>query len=158
MGGNLRTHTFPNIAKAQANYKLINKKWINSALKCETYSSFEGVSSAHWIFTEKMHLNLCRNKKQTVQTTHYNRSSLTNKDIWNKCTVTTKNKFDSLREISETHTPNDNDENFLFAYIGVAAECIPTKPRTNDRVSLDSLVVMKQRDHMKIASSRLILN
>ena len=34
-------------------YVFINKKWKNSAVNCEAYSSFEGVSSDHWIVTAK---------------------------------------------------------------------------------------------------------
>ena len=37
----------------QLNYILINKKWINSTLKCEAHSSFEGVSSNQRIISEK---------------------------------------------------------------------------------------------------------
>ena len=40
-----------NNAKAQLDYILMNKKWINSTLNCEAYSSFEEVSSDHRIIT-----------------------------------------------------------------------------------------------------------
>ena len=43
----LWTYTYANNAKAQIDYILINKKEINSALNCEAYFSFEGVSSDH---------------------------------------------------------------------------------------------------------------
>ena len=33
--------------KAQIDYVLINKKWKNSAINCEAYSSFEGMPSDH---------------------------------------------------------------------------------------------------------------
>ena len=42
--GKLWTYTYANNTKAQIDYVLINKKWKNSALNCEAYSSFEGVS------------------------------------------------------------------------------------------------------------------
>ena len=45
--GKLWTYTGTNNAKAQIDYILMNKKWINSTLNCEAYSSFEGVSSNH---------------------------------------------------------------------------------------------------------------
>ena len=50
--GKLWTNT-----KAQIDYILINKKWNNSTLNCEAYSSFEGVSSNHLIVTAKIQLN-----------------------------------------------------------------------------------------------------
>ena len=45
--GKLWTYTYANNTKAQIDYVLINKKWKNSALNCEAYSSFEGVSTDH---------------------------------------------------------------------------------------------------------------
>ena len=44
------------------NHTSINKKWINSVINCESYSSFEGESSDHRIISLKIHLSLCRNK------------------------------------------------------------------------------------------------
>ena len=43
--GNLWTYTYANNSKALIDYVLINKKWKSSAMNCEAYSSFEGVSS-----------------------------------------------------------------------------------------------------------------
>ena len=43
----LWTNTYPNNTKAQIDYIILNRKWINSTLNCEAYSSFEGVSSDH---------------------------------------------------------------------------------------------------------------
>ena len=47
--GKLWTYTYAKNAKAQIDYILMNKKWINSALDCEAYSSFKDVSSDHRI-------------------------------------------------------------------------------------------------------------
>ena len=45
-----------------------------------------------------------------------------------------RNKFDSLQEIFERHSMNDEFENFIFALGEDAAECIPAKPRATCRV------------------------
>ena len=105
----------------------MNKKWINSALNCEAYSSFEDVSQQRyiWIVTAKIHLSLHRNTMQTTKTTHYDWSLLNNRDISNKYTMTLRNKFDALWEISETLSLNDEYENFISAHMKAAAECIP---------------------------------
>ena len=50
----LWTYTYANNNKAQIDYVFINKKWKNSAMNCEAYSSFEGVSSDHRIVTAKI--------------------------------------------------------------------------------------------------------
>ena len=55
--------------------------------------------------------------------------------------VTVRNKFDTLQEISEKHTLNDEYENFITAHMETAAKCIPTKPRAKS--SMESLVVRK---------------
>ena len=62
--GKLWTYTYTNNTKAQIDYVLINKKWKNSAMNCEAYSSFEGVSTNDRIVTAKIRLSL-RKKRQT---------------------------------------------------------------------------------------------
>ena len=55
------TYINANNTEAQIDYIFMNKKWNNSALICEAYSSFEGVSSDHRIVTAKIRLSLQRN-------------------------------------------------------------------------------------------------
>ena len=45
-----------------------------------------------------------------------------------------RNKFDALQEKTETHTPNDKNENYANAHLEAAAECIPTNQRAKPRV------------------------
>ena len=52
--GKLWTYTYANNSKAQIDYVFINRKWKNSAMNYEAYSSFEGVSSNHRIVTAKV--------------------------------------------------------------------------------------------------------
>ena len=59
--GKLWTYTYANKSKAQIDYIFINRKWKNSAMNCEAYSSFEGVSSDHRIVTAKVRLSLRKN-------------------------------------------------------------------------------------------------
>ena len=56
--GKLWTYTYENNSKAQIDYVFINKKWKNSVMNCEAYSSFEGVSSDHRIVMAKIRLSL----------------------------------------------------------------------------------------------------
>ena len=56
--GKLWTYSYANSTKAQIDYILINKKRNASALNCESYSSFKGVSSDHQIVMVKIQLNL----------------------------------------------------------------------------------------------------
>ena len=94
--GKLWTHTNANNAKAQIDYILMNKKQINSTLNCEAYSSFERVSSDHWMITAKKHLSLHRNAPKTTKTAHYDWSQPNIRDISNKYMITLRNKFNAL--------------------------------------------------------------
>ena len=100
-------------------------KWNNSALNCKVYSSFKCVSSDHRIVTAKTQLSPRRNAARTTTTVHYDWSLLHNRDIRDKHTLTLKNEFDELQEISEKPTPNDEYEIFVNAHLEVAAEYIP---------------------------------
>ena len=146
------TYTYTNNTKAQIDYIFINKKWNYSALNCEAYSCFEGVSSNHRIVIAKIRLSPQRKTAQTTTTVHYDWSLLNNRDIRDKYTLTLRNKFDALQEISETPTPNDEYENFVNAHLEAAAECIPTKQRTKSRVPWETLVVRKKCADVKAAS------
>ena len=130
----------------------MNKKWINSALNCEAYSSFEGVSSDHRIVTAKIHLSLLKNSMQTTKTAHYDWPMLNNRDISDKYMIKQASKFDAIRDISETLTPNDKYEKFVNAHMEAAVERIPTKLRAKHRILWETLAVKKKRDDMKTAS------
>ena len=105
--GKLWTYTYANNTKAQIDYVLINKKWKNSAMNCETYSSFEGVSTDHWIVTAKIRLSLRKNAKRTATTKHYDWALLNNRDIRDKYVLELRNRFETLQEKTEKSTPND---------------------------------------------------
>ena len=64
--GKVCTDAYLNNIKAQLNHILINKKWINSTVNCETYCCFEGISSDHRIIAAKIRLSLHGYKKQMV--------------------------------------------------------------------------------------------
>ena len=59
---------------------------------------------------------------------------LNNRDIRDRYALTLRNKFDALQEKTETHTLNDEYENFVNAHLEAAEECIPTKQRAKPRV------------------------
>ena len=75
---------------------------------------------------------------------HYDWSLLNNRDIRDKYTLTQRNKFDALQEISETPTLNDEYENFVNAHLEVITECIITKQRAKPRVPWETLAVRKK--------------
>ena len=150
--GKLWTYTYAYNSKAQIDYVLINKKWKNSAMNCEAYSSFESVSSDHRIVTAKIRLSLRKNATRIATTKHYDWVLLNNRDIRDKYVLELRNRFETLQEQTEKGTPNDEYENFVNAHLEAAEKCIPTKPRTKHRVPWEMLAVRENRTHVKTAS------
>ena len=147
--GKLWTYTYANNNKAQKYYVFINKKWKNSAMNCEAYSSFEGASSDHRIVTAKMRLSLRKNATRTATTKHYDWALLNNRDIRDKHVLVLRNRFETLQK-TEKGTPNDEYENFVNAHLEAAANCIPTKPRTKYRVPWETLAVREKCTDVKL--------
>ena len=86
--------------------------------------------SDHRIVTAKIRLSLRKNATRTATTKHYDWALLNNRDIRDKYVLELRNRFEALQEKTEKRTPNDEYENFVNAHLEVAANCIPTKPRT----------------------------
>ena len=150
--GKLWTYTYANKSKAQIDYVLINKKWKNSAMNCEAYSSCEDVSSDHRIVTAKIRLSLRRNATRIATTKLYDWVLLNNRDIRDKYVLELRNRFKTLQEKTEKDTPNDEYKNFVNAHREAAEKCILTKPRTKHRVPWETLAVREKRAHVKTAS------
>ena len=126
----LWTNTYANNSKAQIDYVFINKKWKNSAMNCESYFSFEGVSSDHRIVKAKIRLSRRKNATRTATTKNYDRALLNNRDIRGKYVLEFRNRFKTQQEKTKKGTPNDEYENFLNAHLEAAEKRIPTKRRT----------------------------
>ena len=90
------------------------------------------------------------NAARTTTTVHYDWSLLNNRDIIDKYTLTLRNKFNALQEISETHIPNDEYENFVNTHLEVAAECIPPKQRAKPRVPWEIIAFRKKGADVKL--------
>ena len=150
--GKLWTYTYANNSKPQIDYVFINKKWENSAMNCEAYSSFEGVSSDHRIVMAKIRRSQRQNATRTATTKLYDWALLNNRDIRDKYVLELRNRFETLQEKTEKGTPNDKYENFVNTHLEEAAKCIPTKPRTKYKVPWETVVVREKRAHVKTAS------
>ena len=148
----LWTYTYANNNKAQIDHVFINKKWKNSAMNCEAYSSFEGVSSDHRIVTAKIRLSLRKNATRTATTKHYDWALLNNRDIRDKYVLELRNRFETRQEKTEKGTLNHEYENFVDAHLEAASKCIPTKPRTKYRVQWETVAVREKHALVKTAS------
>ena len=135
--------------------------WWNKAEFLPRNSYVSTTLKMHHIDTDKMYrekattkiwLSLRKNATQTTTTIHYDWALLNNKDIRNKYVIALGNKFNTLREKTETHTPNDEYENFVNAHLEAAAKYIPTKHRTKSSVPWETLAVREKRADVKTAS------
>ena len=99
--GKLWTYTNANNTKAEIDFVFINKKWKNSAVNCDAYSSFVGVFSDHRIVTTKIRLSQRKNATRTTTTIHYDLVLLNNKDVSDKYVIALRNKCDALQEKTE---------------------------------------------------------
>ena len=83
-------------------------------------------SNSHGQSTTK----LTKKRTRTATTKHYDWAFL-------------NNRFETLQERTEKGNPNDEYENFVEAHQEAASKCIPTKPRTKNKVPWETLVVKK---------------
>ena len=150
--GKLWTYTYANKSKAQIDYLFINRKWKNSVMNCEAYSTFKDVSSDHRIVTAKIRLSLRKNATRKATTKHYDWALLNNRDIRDKYALELRNRFETLQEKTEKVTRNDEYENFVEAHLEAASKCIPTKPRTKYRVPWETSAIREKRALVKTAS------
>ena len=66
--------------------------------------------------------------------------------------IALRNKFDARQEKTETHSPDDEYENFVNAHLEAAAEYLPTKQRTKSRVPWETLAIREKCSEVKTAS------
>ena len=121
-------------------------------MNCETYLSFDGVSSDHRIVTAKLRLNLRKNATRTATSKHYDWVLRNKRDFRNKYVLELRNRFETLQEKTETGTPNDELENFVKAHLEAASKCIPIKPSAKYRVPWETLAVREKCALVKTAS------
>ena len=113
------------VLKAQLDCMLVNRKWINSLMNCEAYSTFEGVSSDHRIVSAKIRLSLRANKPKAASSP--------------RCTITVRNRFDNHQKDTGDHTPNSTYDKFVTAHIEDAVDCIQLKPNVKRRVPWETV-------------------
>ena len=63
--------------------------------------------------------------------------------------IIVRKKFGTLQETTESHSQNDEYENFVTTYREAAAECTPIKPRAKCRVPLKPIAVRKKWNNMR---------
>ena len=119
-------------------------------MNCEACSSFKGVSSDHRIVTAKIRLSLRNNATRTTTAEHYDWALCGNSDIRDKYAIALRNTHVAQQEKRETHTPNEEYENFVNVHLEAAAEFISNKQRTKSRIPWETLAVREKRADGKV--------
>ncbi len=90
----LWTFTYPNKARAQIDYILINKKWVKSATNCQAYNSFAQIGSDHRVATANLRLTLRAptNIRARQKNFHWG-LVVKDGDVCDRFTVEVKNRF-----------------------------------------------------------------
>ena len=135
--GKLWTFKSPTDTLYQLDYILIRRKWRNSLLNAEAYSSFCSVGSDHRVVCAKIRLSL-RTAKQAKKIRYDWKRFASSPDIQQVYTVEVSNRFQALEE-------DDNGtsyEKFVEANRQAMEECVPLKPkRKSVHTSTDPQVV-----------------
>ncbi len=133
------TYMDPAGNRCQLDYILANKKWQNSFLNAEAYSSFSSIGSDHRIVTAKVRLSLRANGKTPPRKIRYNWKLLsTDADLQEQFTVEIRNRFNALRN---DESPTENHQRFIDATSEATEHLMPkikkskrSQPSTDPRV------------------------
>ena len=124
----LWTFRYPNSTKAQLDYILVRKKWVNSVQNVEAYNTFDTVGSDHRVITAKVRLRLRAPKKMTNATRSLNFKALcSNNDLQRKYAIKVTNFFDPLTQEGNTLTFQEKYDLLQSSCIKAAEEVLPKK-------------------------------
>ncbi|XP_072022604.1 craniofacial development protein 2-like [Amphiura filiformis] len=111
--GKLWTYMSPTGSKYQLDYVLIRKKWKNSLLNAEAYSTFSSIGTDHRSVSARIRLSL-RKSKALSRKKHYDwRVLCSNIKLQQQCTIEVRNRFQPLEDINENAT--ERYERFISA-------------------------------------------
>ena len=95
--------------RAQLDYMMIKKKWINSVQNCKAYHSLEGISTDHRIVSSGIKLSHLIN----------------NEDLQNHFSTSLRNRYNILQHEDTNESANSAYQNFVKAHKETADMLIP---------------------------------
>ena len=150
--GKLCTFTYPNGVRAQLDHILINRKWKNSAINCEAYSTFSTVKSDHRIVTAKFRLSLRVNKNLSKNRVRYDWGKLIgDEDVRTSYTIDVKNRFEALKCLDDDNNSNSIYNNIVNAHENAAEANIPKMERKKNRIPWENKEIIDKREKLKEA-------
>ena len=155
--GHLWTFEYPSGGRAQLDYLIFRKKWMNSVKNSRSYSSFSSVGSDHRIVSSTVKLSLRSSKKakpHPMKLIDWKTVS-TNSVLSKQFSLEVFNKFQSLS------TTEINDENVEDVYgtlmkstEEIALSTLPKKEKRTKSKPSNFLSVVDARNHLKAVSSK----
>ena len=152
----LWTFKYPNKTKAQLDYILVRKKWVNSVRNCEPFSTtFNSICSDHRPLSMTIKLSLRAQKPNTGSSRSINFKSLSSSlDPRQKYAVEVSNRFSSLlQEHPEEISIQDKYDCLVKSCTEAGRQMLPKKPKKKWSNLSKSENVIKARENLKEANT-----
>ena len=148
--GKLWTNKYPNGDRAQLDYMMINKKWINSVQNCEAHHSLEGISTDHSIVLSRIKLSLRASTKKSNTKIAYNWEHLiNNEDLQNLFSTSLRNRYNIVQQEDTNESANNAYQNFVKAHKETADMLIPQEEKVKRKVPWENEIIIGKRKQLK---------
>ena len=152
--GKLWTCQYPNGSRAQLDYIIVRRKWVNSVTDAQSYkTTFDTITSDHKAITATIKLSLRAPKKKQSDFRAINFRSLTSsKELQNLYSVEVYNRFSSLVEELPATAPMQAKYNCLGkSCADISKQLLPKKKAKKWSNLQNSPKVIQDRDNLKKA-------
>ena len=131
---------------------MINKKWRNSTLNREAYSSFIAVGSDHRIATAKIRLSLRMHKNASKNRVNYDWMKLiADNDVKSSNTIEVQNRFEALQAVDDSNTANSIYNDVMEVHEKSAELHIPRKKKVKHHVPWENEDIAAKRKALNVA-------
>ncbi|ELU02058.1 hypothetical protein CAPTEDRAFT_218117 [Capitella teleta] len=137
--------------KRQLGYILVRRKWRNSVLNAEPYSSFCSVGSDHRVVSMKVRLSL-RAPKTNPRIVYDWKTFAADSEMQEKYTVEVRNRFQILEDEED---PSSRYQRFIEANMEATRTCVPRRKRVKASSSSKHPDIVQAREKMEEASRKL---
>ena len=151
----LWTYLDPRGQKYQLDYILIRKKWRNSVVNSEAYSTFASTGSDHRIVSSKIRLSLRANGTTPPRRTMYDWSCFKgDPQMQEKYTVLVKNRFQALQDQEDELNVTQKYDCFVKANAEATSNLVPTQKRRKRASLAAHRSIVEERENVVKASRR----
>jgi len=151
----LWTYLDPRGQKYQLDYILIRKKWRNSVVNSEAYSTFASTGSDHRIVSSKIRLSLRANVKSPPRRITYDWSFFKgNPQMQANYTVEVKNRFEALQDREDEMDVTKKYECFVKANAEATSNLVPTLKRRKRASLAANRCIVEERENVQRANRR----